>query len=313
MAAGTTGRRRRRPGGPASVAAGPALAHPHRGAQDRHHPPAGDAGGDPRPTWSGRGSTPSRSPLLRQRPRADADRSGGRSPGCRSSAAVACAPRSRRRWRRSRRARGRGPLRGEDPRGAEHDVRGAALSAGRATWAGSRASPAGRRSLFLSIRSFDTHPLGLCPEAEACAAARAAASRRSGAAAGRGRRAGSTSSSRIRAAAPGVPSAVWRQEDYRANARAIMEALCGRAARAPAGDLRSRPGPARPRRGDRARRGAAGGISRSPSGGRGSARSSPPPSPAPTGSGRSPRRSGSGCAPSTRRTSSASRAPVPTC
>ena len=33
---------------------------------------------------------------------------------------------------------------------------------------------------------------------------------------------------RIRAAAPGVPLRIWRQEDYRANARAIMEALCGR-------------------------------------------------------------------------------------
>ena len=35
--------------------------------------------------------------------------------------------------------------------------------------------------------------------------------------------------SRIRAAAPGVALRIWRQEDYRANARAIMEAVCGRA------------------------------------------------------------------------------------
>jgi hypothetical protein len=34
--------------------------------------------------------------------------------------------------------------------------------------------------------------------------------------------------SRIRAAAPGVPLRIWRQEDYRANARAIMEAVSGR-------------------------------------------------------------------------------------
>ena len=33
--------------------------------------------------------------------------------------------------------------------------------------------------------------------------------------------------SRIRAAAPGIPLRIWRQEDYRANARAIMEAVCG--------------------------------------------------------------------------------------
>ncbi len=32
---------------------------------------------------------------------------------------------------------------------------------------------------------------------------------------------------RIRAAAPGVPLRIWRQEDYRANALAIMEAVCG--------------------------------------------------------------------------------------
>jgi hypothetical protein len=35
--------------------------------------------------------------------------------------------------------------------------------------------------------------------------------------------------SRLRAAAPGIPLRIWRQEDYRANARAIMEAVCGRA------------------------------------------------------------------------------------
>ena len=33
--------------------------------------------------------------------------------------------------------------------------------------------------------------------------------------------------SRIRAAAPGIPLRIWRQEDYRANAQAIMEAFCG--------------------------------------------------------------------------------------
>jgi hypothetical protein len=38
---------------------------------------------------------------------------------------------------------------------------------------------------------------------------------------------------RIRAAAPGVPLHVWRQEDYRANAPAIMEAFCG----SPLGEL----------------------------------------------------------------------------
>jgi hypothetical protein len=33
--------------------------------------------------------------------------------------------------------------------------------------------------------------------------------------------------SRIRAAAPEIPLRIWRQEDYRANAREIMEAVCG--------------------------------------------------------------------------------------
>jgi hypothetical protein len=32
---------------------------------------------------------------------------------------------------------------------------------------------------------------------------------------------------RIRQAAPEIPLRIWRQEDYRANARAIMEAVCG--------------------------------------------------------------------------------------
>jgi hypothetical protein len=32
---------------------------------------------------------------------------------------------------------------------------------------------------------------------------------------------------RIRAAAPGIPLRIWRQEDYRGNARAILSALCG--------------------------------------------------------------------------------------
>jgi hypothetical protein len=32
---------------------------------------------------------------------------------------------------------------------------------------------------------------------------------------------------RLRAAAPGVPLRIWRQEDYRANAREIMETVCG--------------------------------------------------------------------------------------
>lgn len=35
--------------------------------------------------------------------------------------------------------------------------------------------------------------------------------------------------SRLRDAAPGVPLRIWRQEDYRANAQAIMETVCGRA------------------------------------------------------------------------------------
>ena len=35
--------------------------------------------------------------------------------------------------------------------------------------------------------------------------------------------------SRIRAAAPGIPLRIWRQEDYRANTRAIIEEVCGRA------------------------------------------------------------------------------------
>jgi hypothetical protein len=32
---------------------------------------------------------------------------------------------------------------------------------------------------------------------------------------------------RLRAAAPGIPLRIWRQEDYRANTRAILSALCG--------------------------------------------------------------------------------------
>ena len=69
--------------------------------------------------------------------------------------------------------------------------------------------------------------LGLCRGAEACCRRSPAASRRSGRGCSRGRRAGSTSCARIRAAAPGVPLRIWRQEDYRANAAAIMAALCG--------------------------------------------------------------------------------------
>ena len=81
---------------------------------------------------------------------------------------------------------------------------------------------------FLSIRSYDT----LLPSAYAETLKHAppppggfeAAAWRG---CSPGRRAGSTSCARIRAAAPGVPLRIWRQEDYRANARAIMEAVCG--------------------------------------------------------------------------------------
>jgi hypothetical protein len=48
---------------------------------------------------------------------------------------------------------------------------------------------------------------------------------------------------RLRAAAPEVPLRVWRQEDYRANDKAIMEILCGR----PLGPLPDLPDPARTR------------------------------------------------------------------
>ena len=48
---------------------------------------------------------------------------------------------------------------------------------------------------------------------------------------------------RLRAAAPGVPIRIWRQEDYRSNDKAIMEILCGR----PLGPLPDLPDPARTR------------------------------------------------------------------
>ena len=81
---------------------------------------------------------------------------------------------------------------------------------------------------------------------------------------------------RIRAAAPGVPLKVWRQEDYRDHAPAILAGLCGPSA--------SRP-PRRCRR-----------RCPSPSGGRGCARSSSRPATAPASSPGAPRRRRS-CAP----------------
>ncbi len=97
--------------------------------------------------------------------------------------------------------------------------------------------------LFLSIRSYDR----LLPSAYA-EALKYAAPPPGGFAALRARLLAAPPSwfdlvSRLRAAAPSVPLRVWRQEDYRANGRAIMEGLCGR----PVGPLPGLPDPARTR------------------------------------------------------------------
>ena len=129
------------------------------------------------------------------------------------------------------RARRRGALGGEHPRGARSSMLAAPFYPQAALQRGAAREPrgSGRRSMFfLSIRSYDT----LLPSAYAeIAEARAAAAGRlrgdPGAAARRRRRAGSTS---CRASAPRrrrCRSRIWRQEDYRANAQAIMEAVCG--------------------------------------------------------------------------------------
>ncbi len=96
---------------------------------------------------------------------------------------------------------------------------------------GRLASLAGRAEvvLFLSIRSYDT----LIPSAYVETLKHGVPAPGGFAAAWAGLRAAPPSwfdlVARIRAAAPGVALRVWRQEDYRANARAIMEAFCGRA------------------------------------------------------------------------------------
>ena len=97
--------------------------------------------------------------------------------------------------------------------------------------------------LFLSIRSYDR----LLPSAYA-EALKHAAPPPGGFAAVRARLLAEPPSwfdlvARIRAAAPDVPLRIWRQEDYRANDRAIMEVLCGR----PLGPLPKLPDPARTR------------------------------------------------------------------
>jgi len=93
--------------------------------------------------------------------------------------------------------------------------------------------------LFLSIRSYDT----LLPAAYA-EALKHASPLPGGFAAARARLLATPPSwfdlvSRIRAAAPALPLRIWRQEDYRKNAEAIMEVLCGR----PLGPLPDSPRP----------------------------------------------------------------------
>ena len=97
--------------------------------------------------------------------------------------------------------------------------------------------------LFLSIRSYDT----LLPSAYA-EALKYAVPPPGGFAATKARLLAKPPSwydlvTRIDAAAPTVPLRIWRQEDYRANDRAIMEVLCGR----PLGPLPAIPDPARTR------------------------------------------------------------------
>jgi hypothetical protein len=97
--------------------------------------------------------------------------------------------------------------------------------------------------LFLSIRSYDT----LVPSAYA-EALKHDPPPPGGFAAVRARCLAAPPSwfdlvARLRAAAPGIPLLIWRQEDYRANDRAIMEVLCGR----PLGPLPSIPDPVRTR------------------------------------------------------------------
>jgi hypothetical protein len=82
-------------------------------------------------------------------------------------------------------------------------------------------------TFFLSIRSYDT----LLPSAYA-EALKHAPPPPGGFGAARARLLAEPPSwfdlvARIRDAAPEVPLRIWRQEDYRANAKAIMEAVCG--------------------------------------------------------------------------------------
>ena len=116
---------------------------------------------------------------------------------------------------------------------------------------------------------------------------------------------------RIRAAAPGIPLRVWRQEDYRDNPRAILSALCGVEV-GPLPEIEDPPGRSRPisRRSAPPRRCPP--TCRSPSGGSRCGRSSTPPATA-SGSAPSPGRSARRCRPPTRPTSRRSPSSTRTC
>ena len=107
---------------------------------------------------------------------------------------------------------------------------------------------------------------------------------------------------RIRAAAPGIPLRVWRQEDYRDNPRAILSALCG----VEVGPLPEIEDPGLDEVARSSRRSApprrCPPTCRSPSGGSRCGRSSTPPATA-RGSAPSPGRSARRCRPPTRPTS----------
>ena len=156
--------------------------------------------------------------------------SGGRSPGCRSSARRACARRSRRRSSRC----GSGPTPWCSPRRTSSACPQQIFAEPFYPQAGLSARPAGepRRSgpsWCSSCRSAAT--TRSCPRPMPRPEARRAAARRlrGGRARGSspGRRAGTTSSAGSAPRPRACRSRIWRQEDYRANAQAIMETVCG--------------------------------------------------------------------------------------
>ena len=159
--------------------------------------------------------------------------------------------------------------------------------------------------LFLSIRSYDT----LVPSAYA-EALKHDPPPPGGFAAMRARLLAAPPSwfdlvARLRAAAPDIPLLIWRQEDYRANDRAIMEAALRPPPRAAALDSRPCPDPLALGGGDRGSRGPAHHTLLRGAAGAGARDSTRLSSPARPASSPSTRQSAGSCGPATTPTSSA--------